>query len=166
MKKFICLMLCLLLTACMPPFKAEEYVANRNIYPGLNKSRLASNVQIVLTETKDPVVSPEELKRALEMSFDKAGWLKKSGSPRYNFSASFQKFQVPFAVFNTQIIAYIEYKMLDTRTGKYLYHETVHVPCTKGMGEIWDGAQRQIATAKCALSENITHLIRDLNSKF
>ncbi len=169
---FACLLCLLMLSGCAAPIPAEEMLANPNIYTQINKSALTKSVAVdkVTLSTSMPstglVVTPSEFSRALEISLNKAGWYSNKNSEKYNLSAYFVGFDQPFTLFNTKIFSEIKYELANKKTGSLVYQQTVKIPCVIGMGEVFNADMRQIETLKCSIRENVTHMMRDLNSKF
>lgn len=171
-KIIIFLLLVTGLTGCVAPIPANEMVANKNIYTQINKTSLHHQVavdKVTLSPampTAGIIVTSEEFSKALTMSLEQAGWYAKGTQSNYGLSANFIGFDQPFTLFNTKIFSEVNYTVENKRTGKTVYQETIKIPCVLGIGDVFDANLRQIETLKCSIRENVTHLIRDLNSKF
>lgn len=166
------LILALPLTACAVPIPASEMLANPNIYLQLDHGKLTNAVDVGAISigphapTAGLVVTKEEFANALRQSLSGADWYAASKPSKYTLEANFIGFDQPFTVFNTKIFSEVNYTLKKKKTDDVVYQQNVKIPCIKGMGEIWNGDARQIETMKCSIRENVTHVLRDLNSKF
>jgi uncharacterized lipoprotein YmbA len=171
MKKILITLSALLLSACATPIPAKEMMPNPNVYSQLDHNGLTKNVSVgkITLSSEMPkvgfVVTEPEFSNTLKDALEKAGWLG-SKNAKYSLSAHFVKFDQPFTLFNTKIFSVVDYTLTNTKTNQTVYNQNVQIPCVKGMGEVWDANLRQIETLKCAIREYVTHVLRDLNSKF
>lgn len=173
MLRFVLLLILTLpLAACAIPIPANEMLANPNIYVQLDQGKLTKAVDIGTVSigphapTSGLVVTKEEFATALRQSLIGANWYSQGQTEKYILDANFLGFDYPFTVFNTKVFSEVNYTLKKKKSDEVVYQQNVKIPCVKGMGEIWDGNARQIATMKCSIRENVTHLLRDLNSKF
>lgn len=153
-------------------YTPAEMKPKETVYSFLDENELNKNVKIgsVTLAPEMPkygyVVKDTLFKEALRQAFDQAGWLNETNKAKYSLNAHFIKHEVPFSVFNTKVFSVVHYDLIERRTGKKVYDQTIKMPCVIGMGEIYDGNQRLIAAHACSVRENTTHLLRDLNNNF
>ena len=169
--KILILVIALFLSACATPIPAAEMMPNPNIYNQLDTGKLTKNVSVGKVQMSDDmpksglVVTEEEFRLTLTNALQNAKW-QNSTNAKYTLNATFVKFEQPFTLFNTKIFSVVNYELVDTKNGTVPYKQTVKIPCVKGMGEYFDGNIRQVQTMLCSIRENVTHVFRDLNSKF
>lgn len=163
----------LLLTGCATPIPAEQMLANSNIYPQLSGSPALSHAvsigHVSLSSslpTTGVVVTQEEFSKALEISLGRAGWLAPQGGAKYQLSANFIDFDQPFTLFNTKMFSEVAYTVNAVPSGNVVYQQTVKIPCVLGITDVFNADARRIETMKCSIRENVTHMMRDINSKF
>ena len=170
--RFLVSFLPLVIAACAVPIPASEMMPNPMVYNHLDDNSLTNNVavgQVTISEDMPStgfVVTEKEFKAVLDTALNKANWHSKKAKPIYALNADVLEFDQPITLFNTKIFSIVHYELISKADGNIVYQQTVKIPCVKGMGEYFDGNTRQIETMKCSIRENVTHVFRDLNSKF
>ena len=81
-------------------------------------------------------------------------------------AANFIEFDQPFTLFNTKIFSEVKYTVNAVPSGHVVYQQTVKIPCVLGITDVFDADARRIEAMKCSIRENVTHMMRDINSKF
>ena len=157
------------LSACAIPLEPQEMYANQNAYDSLSH-RLDRKITLGKVSSKEglggatPVTAPN-YELALQSSLRQAGWYSPSDSAKYTLNASLLELKQPFMGFNMTVNSTAQYDLINTTTGKTAYSEQINIPCTKGIADAFDGAVRLRKATGCAVSENITHLLKVLSSK-
>lgn len=171
LKKFLLACLAsLLLAACATPIPASQMMPNKNVYPFLDNPTLNHNVEIGAVSlspempTTGFIVAPVEFKKVLQDSVAQAGW-STTGKAAYSLNANFVEHEVPFSMFNSKVFSIVDYDLKNTATGVSVYHQQVKIPCVVTMAQEFDGVLRQQRALNCSVGENVTHVLRDINSK-
>jgi hypothetical protein len=172
--KHICLALlaAFSLSACATAIPRTEMQPNPNIYVFLDNKNLNNNVSVgnvslsSAMPTMGIIVTKEEFKGALEIGITKAGWQSKPAKPAgYTLSANFVDQDIPFTLFNSKVFSIVDYTLINNKTGNVAYHQKVTIPCVVTLAQVFDAQMRELQARKCSVSENITHVLRDINNK-
>jgi hypothetical protein len=169
---FIIGLTAILLQACTTAIPRSEMYPNPNVYVFLDNKALNGKMEVgSVTLSPDMptmgiVVTKEEFKGALEEGISKSGWQIKTRSALYTLNANFVEQNYPFSLFNSKVFSVVDYRLINNKTGKTVYKQKVNIPCVVTLAQVFDGAQRQLQAMKCSVSENITHVLRDINNQF
>jgi hypothetical protein len=159
----------LLLTACAPSLTSFEMMPKASVFDQIgSKPALNRNINIG-TATVTPgiggvaPISDEEFKSALVLAMRQAGWYGDKG--KYQLDAHLLELDQPIIGFSFTVHSKIEFTLKQRANGKTVYHDILSLPCTVQFAEAFDGQMRLRKATACAVGENITHLLKVLNSK-
>ena len=158
------------LSACAAPMQSQEMMPQFDFYDSIKENKYEDNIYIRNVEVAEGVggaspVAPEEYRQALVFAFRQADLYEKQGEAQYVLDAYMTEMDQPFMGFNMTVTAKADYSLYNKSNNNLVFQESVSVPCTKGIGDAFDGAQRLRLTSGCAVGENITHLIKVISKK-
>ena len=170
MRFFLIGVILLSLSACAPPMRSQEMMPQFDFYDSLKENKYEDNIYIRNVEVAKGVggaspVTPEEYRQALVFAFRQADLYEKQEEAEYSLDAHMTEMDQPLMGFNMTVTAKADYSLYSISNNNLVFKESVSVPCTKGLGDAFDGGQRLRLTSGCAVGENITHLIKVISKK-
>lgn len=160
----------LALSACAIPLKSQEMLPQFDFYDELDAQKFENSIFIRNVDVAKGVggvspVTPEEYRAALVSSFRQADLYSKEEKAKYALDAAMTDMKQPMFGFNLTATATADYEVIKKSNDSKVLSESVSVPCTKTMGDAFDGAVRLRLASGCAVGENITHLIKVISQE-
>lgn len=165
----------LLLAACASPPLPSAYmmiepgfVETLPANPAIDHNVTLGEVTVADSAMGDQVVvgavTPQALREALLNALMTAGLHQRDAThAKYILSAHLNRLEQDIVGWEMSAIASIDYRLTEQKSGREIYAETISIPHTMDVGDAFDGALRaKLATLK-AISENLTHLTRQLS---
>ena len=111
------------------------------------------------------VITPPALREAILNGITNSGFYNRGkDSARYLLTARLERIEQDILGWEMSAIASIHNRLTQQSNGKEVYAETVSIPATLSMGDVFDGHMRARLVTGKAISENITHFIRTLST--
>ena len=158
------------LSACAVPLKSQEMMPQFDFYDSLEKNKFEDNIFVRTVDVEKGVggaspVTPEEYRKALVASFRQADLYAPEDEAKYVMDTVMTDMEQPIMGFNMTVTATAQYDVLKASNESNVFSENVSVPCTKGIGDAFDGAIRLRLASGCAVGENITHVIKVISNE-
>ncbi|MCL4678842.1 MAG: hypothetical protein KJ017_09655 [Alphaproteobacteria bacterium] len=154
-----------ILSACAVPMQSQEMMPQFDFYDSVSPEKYKDSIFVRNIEIKKGVggsmpVTPEEYRSALVSSLRQADLYAPQDKATYALDAFMSEMKQPMIGFNLTVNTTTEYKIYKASDNSLEFSESVTVPCTKGMGDAFDGAIRLRMASGCSVGENITHAIK------
>lgn len=155
----------LLLSGCAAPLKSNEMMPQFDFYDTVKSKKYEDNIFIRHVDVHKGAggmtpVTPEEFRSALVSSFRQADLYETEDKAKYFLDAAMRDMKKPMLGLNMTVTASADYKIYRKSNDGLMLEESVSVPCTKGIGDAFNGEIRLRLASGCAVGENITHLIK------
>lgn len=166
----------LMLSACaQPPLPSgymmieQGFVETLPANPSVDHHITLGEVTVAENAVGDLVVvgavTPQALREALLNALMTAGFHQRDAShANYVLTAHLSRLEQDNIGLEMSAIASIDYRLTEQKTGREVYSETISVPYTMTVGEIFDGQIRAKLVTLKSISENLTHLMRQLSN--
>lgn len=109
-------------------------------------------------------VTPEAFRAALTSSLRQADLYSRQEEAEYFLDAYVVEMKQPMFGFNMTATTTADYTVY-SKNESVVFQEQVSVPCTKTMGDAFNGEVRIRMASGCSVGENITHLVKVLSNK-
>ena len=169
MKHFALILPLLLLSACTAPLTSQEMSPQFDFYDQLTPTTFEDKISVRNIEVAKGVggampVTPEEFRAALTASLRQADLYSKEEEAKFFIDAHVVDMKQPYFGFNMTATTTADYTVYNEKDS-VVFQEQVSVPCTKTMGDAFNGEVRARMASGCSVGENITHLIKVLSMK-
>ncbi|HCA26831.1 MAG TPA: hypothetical protein DEP05_04185 [Betaproteobacteria bacterium] len=107
-------------------------------------------------------ISNEAFKKAVEMSLSSQGLLSQNG--RYQLKVKLAEIDQPMFGLDFTVTTHVNYILMDTKTNKVIFNDTIVSPYTASVGEAFLAVKRLRLANEGSAKQNIEDLLKKLSS--